>query len=177
MTWEATLDVEAPSPQLPEVPEQGGTKRLEDAPELRGTEDFSSDSTTPLPRFGRGIPHQLRVLSPMTHASDHFRPEDVDTSTASSESSDSDSSSQGGSDVSTSNSGTLSDTSTSDGEAMSDALSPDRGVQTSTAARTAARQLGAHMSEPGDGKEIRKGRTRGAQPRSGGGADQCNLTL
>ena len=25
VTWEATLDVGAPSPQLPEIPEQGGT--------------------------------------------------------------------------------------------------------------------------------------------------------
>ena len=36
----------------------------------------------------------------------------------------------------------------------------DDGAQITTAARTAARQLGAHMSGPDDGEEIREGRTR-----------------
>ena len=36
---------------------------------------------------------------------------------------------------------------------------------TPTAVQTTARQLGAHMSEPGDGAEIREGRTR-AQTRA-----------
>ena len=129
---------------------------------------FASDPTTPLPRLGRGIPHQLRVVSSMTQSSEDCPSQDVEsnaTSTASSESSDSDSSSQAGSDVSTSNSGVLSDSSTSDGQALSDASPPDSGGQTPTAVRTVARQLGAHMSEPGDGKEIREGRGR-AQTRA-----------
>ena len=97
-------------------------------PELGGTEDFVSDPTTPSPGLGRGIPHQLRVVPPMTQASDDFRAEDVEpngTSSASSETSDRNSSCQAGSDVSTSNSGALSATSTSDGEALSEASSPD----------------------------------------------------
>ena len=44
---------------MPETPEQGGTQEIEDAPELEGAEDFVFDPTTPLPRLGRGIPHQL----------------------------------------------------------------------------------------------------------------------
>ena len=153
VTWEATLDVGAVLSQLPEVPEQGGTQGLEDAPELGGTEDFVSAPTTPLPVLGRGIPHQLRAVSPMTQAvspipqaGDEFRAEDVepnDTSAVSSELSDSDSSSQDGSDASAS----------------------DDEAPTPTAVRTAARQLGAHMSGPGDGEEIREGRTR-AQTRA-----------
>ena len=63
VTWEATLDVEAPSPQLPGIPEQGETQGIKDAPELEGTEDYVSDPTTPLPRLGRGTPHQLRVVT------------------------------------------------------------------------------------------------------------------
>ena len=66
VTWESTLYVEGPSPQLPEVSEQGGAQGLEDAPEMGGTGDFASDPTTPLPRLGRGFPRQLRVASPMT---------------------------------------------------------------------------------------------------------------
>ena len=134
VTWEATLDVGAVLSQLPEVPEQGGAQGLEDAPELGGTEDFVSAPTTPLPVLGRGIPHQLRAVSPMTQAvspipqaGDEFRAEYVepnDTSAVSSELSDSDSSSQDGSDASTS----------------------DDEAPTPTAVRTAARQLGAHMS-------------------------------
>ena len=53
VTWEATLDVEAPSPWLPEIPEQGGTQGIEDAPEMEGTEGFVSHPTTPLPKLGR----------------------------------------------------------------------------------------------------------------------------
>ena len=171
MTWEATLDVEAPSPQLPEVPEHGGTQGIEDAPELGGTEDFASDPTTPLPRLRRGIPHQLRVVPPMTQASDEFRAEDVESnniSTASSESSDSDSSSQAGSDVSTLNSRVLSDTSTSDGEDLSDVPSPDSGERTPTVALIAARQRGAHVSGPDDGETIWEGRTRATGKRRRG---------
>ena len=111
MTWEATLNVGAVLSQLSKVPEQGGTRGL-DAPELGGTEDFVSAPTTPLPVLGRGIPHQLRAVSPMTQevspipqAGDEFRAEDVepnDTSAVSSELPDSDSSSQDGSDASAS---------------------------------------------------------------------------
>ena len=46
-----------------------------------------------------------------------------------------------------------------------DAPSSDDEVPTPTAVRIAARQLGAHMSGPGDGDEIREGRTR-AQTRA-----------
>ena len=66
-----------------------------------------------------------------------------DSSTVSSESSDSDSSSRDGSDSSSS----------------------DDGAPTSTAARTAARQRGEHMSGPGDVEDIWEGRTR-AQTRA-----------
>ena len=41
-----------------------------------------------------------------------------------------------------------------------DALSSDDGAPTRTAARTAARQLGARMPGPGDGEEIRGGSMR-----------------
>ena len=82
--------------------------------------------------------------------------ESNDTSTASSELSDCGSSSRDGSDASTSDSGSLSDISTSDGGAPSDASTPDSEAQTSTAVRTVARQLGAHMSGPGDGEDIRE---------------------
>ena len=112
VTWEATLDVGAVLSQLSEVPEQGGTQGLEEAQELERTEDFVSAPTTPLPVLGRGIPHQLRAVYPMTQAvsptpqaADKFRAEDVepnDTSAVSSELSDSDSSSQDRSDASAS---------------------------------------------------------------------------
>ena len=46
-----------------------------------------------------------------------------------------------------------------------DAPSSDHEAPTPTVARTAARQLGAHMLGPGDGDDIRKGRTR-AQTRA-----------
>ena len=62
--------------------------------------------------------------------------------------------------MSNSNSGALSDTLTPDGEALGDAASPESGAKTPTAVRTAARQLRAHMSGPGDVEEIREGRTR-----------------
>ena len=42
------------------------TRGLEDAPELGVTKDFVSVPTTPLPEFGRGIPHQLCAVSRMT---------------------------------------------------------------------------------------------------------------
>ena len=78
-----------------------------------------------------GFLNNSRAVSPMTQAGDGLQAESVeqnDSSTMSSESSDSDSSSRDG----------------------SDASSSDDGTPTPTAARTAARQLGAHMSEPGD---------------------------
>ncbi|CAM9264707.1 unnamed protein product, partial [Laminaria digitata] len=99
---------------------------------------FDSAPTAPLPVLGRGIPHQLRAVSPMTQADDDFQAGDAepnDASTVNSESSDSDSSSRDGSDASTS----------------------DDEAPTPTAVRTAARQLGAHMSGPGGGEEIREG--------------------
>ena len=108
---------------------------------------------TPLPVLGRAITHQLRAVSPMTQAvslipqaGDEVRAEDVelnDISAVSSELSDSDSSSQ---------------------DAI-DASASEVEAPTPTAVGTAARQLGAHMSDPGDGEEIRKGRTR-AQTRT-----------
>jgi len=42
VTWEATLSTGAPSPRLPEMPEQGGTMDLEDVPEPGGTDDYES---------------------------------------------------------------------------------------------------------------------------------------
>ena len=81
----------------------------------------------------------------MTQAGDDLQAEGVELSgsTISSESSDNDSSSRDG----------------------SDASSSDNGAPTPTAARTAAREFGAHMPRPGDGEEIREGRTR-AQTRA-----------
>ena len=146
VTWEATLDVEASPPPLPEIPRQGGTEGLEDAPEPGGTDDFDPDPTTPLPVLGRGIPHQLRAVSPMTQAGGDLQAESEelnDSSTVSSEPPES-------------------DTSSRDDD---DASSSDDGAPTPTAIRTAARQLGAHMSGPGDGEEIREGSTR-AQTRA-----------
>ena len=105
VTWEATFDVEA-SPSRPlELPEQGGAEELEDASDQGGTDDFDSAPTTPLTVSGRGIPHQLRAVSPKTQADDGFQAGDAgpnDVSTVSSESSDSDFSSRDGSDTSTS---------------------------------------------------------------------------
>ena len=122
MKWDATLEVEAPSPSCRRFRSREGHRgyRTRQSCEGRRICLRPDDSTL---RFGRGIPYQLRVMSPLTQASDEFRAEDVqsnDTSAASSESSDSGSSSRAGSDASTSNSGALSDTSTSDGEALSD---------------------------------------------------------
>ena len=171
MAWEATLDVEAPSLQPREIPEQGRTHGLEDAPELGGAADMVSDPTTPRSRLGRENLHQLRVVSPITQASDDFRAEGVesnDTSTAGSESSDSDYFSQAESDVSTLKSGALSDMSASDGEALGDASSPESGARTPTVVQTAARKVGAHMSVPGDGEELREGRGRAQTRRSTG---------
>lgn len=82
----------------------------------------------------------------MTQGGDDLQAEGVelnDSSTASSEASDSDSSSRDGSDVS----------------------SPVGGASTPTAARTAARQLRAHVPRPGDGEDVRRGGTR-AQTRA-----------
>ena len=55
VTWEATLSTGAPSPRLPEMPEQGGTMDLEEVSEPVGTDDNESAPTTPLPVLGRGI--------------------------------------------------------------------------------------------------------------------------
>ena len=141
MTWEATLSTGAPSPPLPEMPEKGGTVDLEEALEPGGMDVYESAPTTPLPVLGRGIPHQLRAVSPMTQAGG-----------------DSQAESEGLNDSSTVSSETpKSDTSSRDDD---DSSSSDAGAPTPTAIRTAARQLGAHMSEPSDGEEIREGNTR-----------------
>ena len=82
----------------------------------------------------------------MTQAGDDLQADRVelqDSSAISSESSDSNSSYRDG----------------------SDASFFDDGIPTPTAARTATRQLGAHVLGPGDGEEIREGRTR-AQTRA-----------
>ena len=119
---------------------------LEEVSEPGGTDDYDSAPTTPLPVLGRGNSHQLRVVSPMTQTGGDFQAEGVclnDSSTVSIEPPDSDTSSRDG----------------------NDAPSSDDGAPTQTAARAAARQLGAHMSGPGDGDKIREGRTR-AQTRA-----------
>ena len=122
---------------------------LEEVSEPGGTDDYESAPTTPLPVLGRGIPHQLRVvspMSPMTQTGGDFQADIVDlndSSTVGSEPPDSDTSSRDGNDTSSS----------------------DDGTPTQTAARTAARQVGGHMSGSGDGDEIREGRTR-AQTRA-----------
>ena len=146
VTWEATLSIGTPSPPLPEMPEQGGTVDLEEAPEPGGTDVYESAPMTPLPVLGRGISHQLRAVPPMTQAGGDSQAESEelnDSSTVSSEMPESD---------------TLS-------RDDDDASSSDDGVPTPTAIRTAARQLGAHKSGPGDGEEIREGNTR-AQTRA-----------
>ena len=120
VTWEAMLDAEASPPRLLGLPEQGGAEELEDAPEPGGTDGVDSAPTTPLPVLGRGVPHQVRAMSPKAQADDDFQAGDTepkDASTVSSDSSDSDSSSRDGSDASTS----------------------DDEAPTPTAARTAAR--------------------------------------
>ena len=102
LSRESALRAGAPSPPLPEMSEQGGTMELGEAPEPGGTDDFASAPTTPLPVLpvlGRGIPRQLRAVSPITQAGDDLQAEGVelnDSSTISSESSDSDSSSRDG---------------------------------------------------------------------------------
>ena len=141
VTWETTLSTEAPSPPLPEMPEQGGAVNLEEAPEPGGTDVYESAPTTSLPLLGREIPHQLRAVSPMTQASGDSQAESEelnDSSTVSSEPFES-------------------DTSSRDDD---DASSSDDGAPTPTPIPTAARQLGAHMAVPGDGEEIREGSTR-----------------
>ena len=119
VTWEATPHAGAAPHSLTEMPEQRGAMELGEDPDPRGTGGFSSAPTTPMPVLGMGIPHQFRVVSPMTRASDGLQPQGV----VSSESPDSDSSSR----------------------VRSDATSFADGAPTPTAARTAARQLGAHM--------------------------------
>ena len=139
--WEAARSTETPSLRLSEMPEQGWTMDLEEVSNPGGTDDYESAPTTPLPVLGRGTPHQLRVVSPMTQTGGDCQAESVDpsdSSTVSSEPPDIDTSSLNG----------------------NDASSSDDDAPTSTAARTAARQLGAHMLGPGDGDEIREGRTR-----------------
>ena len=146
VTWEPTLSKGAPPPLLPEMPEQGGTVDLEEAPELRGADVYESAPTTPLPVLGRRIPHQLRAVSPMTQAGGDSQAESEelnDSSTVRGEPPESDNSSRDD----------------------DDASSSDDGAPTPTAIRTAARQLGPHMSGSGDGEEIREGRTR-AQTRA-----------
>ena len=104
---------------------------LGEVPEPGRTDGFASAPTTPLPALGRGISHQLRSVSPVTQAGDDLQAEGVElnnSSTINSESSDSDSSSRDG----------------------SDASSSDDEDPTPTAARTAARQIGAHTSGRGD---------------------------
>ena len=113
---------------------------LGEAPEPGRPDYFASAPTTPLSVLGRGIPHQLCAVSPMTQAGDDLEDEGVKlkgSSAISTESSDSDSSSRD----------------------KSDASSSDDGAPTPTATQTAARQLRAHMSGPGD-EEIREARTR-----------------
>ena len=68
VTWEATLSTGTPSPPLPDMTQPGGTVDLEEAPGPGGTDDYESGPTTPLLVLGRGIPHQLRAVSPMTQA-------------------------------------------------------------------------------------------------------------
>ena len=67
MTWEATPSARAPPPPPPlvEIPELGGTLEMEEASEPGGMDDnVVSAPTTPMPVLGRGIPHQLRTVSP-----------------------------------------------------------------------------------------------------------------
>ena len=79
VAWEATLDVGAPLPQLPEIPEQGRTQGIEDAPDMGGTQDFVSDPTTPPPTWEGGTSRHRRVVPPTTQASRGFRADDVET--------------------------------------------------------------------------------------------------
>ena len=123
---------------------------MDDGPRISvepgGTDDYQSAPTTPLPVLGRRIPHQLCVVSLMTQTGGDCRAESVDlndSSTVSSEPPESHTSSLNG----------------------NEASSSGDEAPTPTAARTAARQLEAHMLGPGDGDEIRKGRTR-AQTRA-----------
>ena len=144
--WEAARSTETPSLRLSEMPEQGWTMDLEEVSNPGGTDDYESAPTTPLPVLGRGTPHQLRVVSPMTQTGGDCQADSVDlndSSAVSSEPPDSDTSCLNG----------------------NDASSSDDEAPTPTVARTAARQLGAHMIGPGDDDEIGTGRTR-AQTRA-----------
>ena len=119
MTSEATLEVRAPPPQLPDLPEQGGTMDQEDVAEPEETDDlrFRPDYSTV------DNAHQLRAVSPKTQAYSQAKSMELnEPSTVSSESPNSDTSSRDGSDSS----------------------AFDNGAPTPTAARTAARQIGAH---------------------------------
>ena len=75
VTWEATLSTGAPSPRLPEMPEQGWTMDPEEMSEPEGTDDYESAPTTPLPVLGKGSPHQQRVVSPITQTGCDFQTE------------------------------------------------------------------------------------------------------
>ena len=78
VTWEATLSTGAPSPWLPEMPEQGGTMDPEEVSESGGVDDYESAPTTPLPVLGSGITQQLRVVAPMTQTGGDFQAESVE---------------------------------------------------------------------------------------------------
>ena len=115
--------MEASPPRLPKgVPEPGGT------------DDFDSAPTTPLPVLGRGIPRQLRAVSPTSQADYIFKPEI--------------------------RSPTMHHRSAANRPTAILHLGMVAMRQAPTVVRTAARQLGAHMSGPGGGEEIREGRTR-----------------
>ena len=88
VTCEASRTTAALSPPLPEIPEQGGTMGLEEAPGPGGTEPYQSPPITPLPILGREIPYQLRAVSPMTQTGGDSQAENAepdDSSTVSSE--------------------------------------------------------------------------------------------
>ena len=141
LIWEATLSTGAPSPPLPEMPEQGGTVGLEEALEPGGTGVYESAPTTPLPVLGKRIPRKLCAVSPMTQAGGDSlaeREELNDSSTVSSEPLEIDTSSRHD----------------------DDASSFDDEAPTPTAMQTAAHQRGARMSGPGDGEKIQEGSTR-----------------
>ena len=119
---------------------------LEEAPDPEGTDGYESSPTTPLPVLGRGVPHELRTVSPMTQTGGDFQAESVGLNESSMVSIEPH----------------YSDTLSRDGN---DASSSDDGAPTPTVARSTARQLRAHMSGPCDSNEIREGGTR-AQTRA-----------
>ena len=82
--------------------------------------------------------------------------------------------------MSTSKNGILGDTSTPDGEALSDESSPDSGAQNPTAIRMLHSNAGRtyqNLAMVRDSGGTYDGADQGAQPKSGGGDDQCNWTL